>query len=439
MANRMTSPAEGQEKDVLLVLDKRQGKVTAVKGLDNEGNLHTVEATQARSGEFLQVDKNSDMLSNFISNFFRRYQDTEGLALFRSKATEAEQDARAIEENHRNPTPEGDRRVETLRVPKPDSNGGRQDYRFDPAKINWEDLKKVGITADTLKNTKDYDRVMRGYKSRNTYTVSGTVGGFYFKPTDVKLSFYQAKDGTVVPKLHGVQMDEKLLQRPYNGHEFSKQEQTTLQSTGNLGNIAQIKDPKSGEQIPVFISRDRYTHELEYMRADKWKCPDSVCGVKVSPEQKAAFEAGKAVRMENLQFKDGTRRSAYLQVSAVERGLEFLPRSAVQALQQGQQPTQQVAGVKDEKGVEFNGHVQPGAQGKSPDKVQAKDVTPAAESRTQVAVNTEGKTNEATMQSKEPLKQGQDKPTAKQREKQEKTQDKTLKADKPKKSKGMKM
>ena len=440
MANRMTPPAEGQEKDVLLVLDKRQGKVTAVKGLDNEGNLHTVEATQARSGEFLQVDKSSDMLSNFISNFFRRYQDTEGLALFRSKATEAEQDARAIEENHRNPTPEGDRRVEALRVPKPDSNGGRQDYRFDPAKINWEDLKKVGITADTLKNTKDYDRVMRGYKSRNTYTVSGTVGGFYFKPTDVKLSFYQAKDGTVVPKLHGVQMDEKLLHRPYNGHEFSKQEQTALQGTGNLGNIAQIKDPKSGEQIPVFISRDRYTHELEYMRADKWKCPDAVCGVKVSPEQKAAFEAGKAVKMENLQFKDGTKRSAYLQVSAVERGLEFLPRSAVQALQQGQQPTQQqVARVKDGKGVEFNAHVQPGTQGKAPDKIQPKDVIPAAESRTQVAVNSEGKTNEATKQSKEPLKQGQQKPIAKQKEKQEKAQGKSLKADKPKKSKGMKL
>ena len=116
--------------------------------------------------------------------------------------------------------------------------------------------------------------------------------------------------------------------------------------------------------------------------------------------------------------------------------MEFLPRSAVQFLQQGQQPVeQQVAGLKDGKGVEFNGHVQPGALGKSPDKVQPKDVTPAAESRTQVAVNSEGKTNEATKQSKEPLKQGQDKPTAKQKEKQ----DKSLKADKPKKSKGMKL
>ena len=428
----MTPPAEGQEKDVLLVLDKQQGKVSAVKGIDKDGNLQTVPPTTGHGGEFMQVDKNSDVFSNFISNFYRKYQDTSGLELFSVKASEAERDAKAIEDNHRNPTPEGDKRAEMLRVPKPDFHEFKQGYRFDPAKIDWENLKKVGITADTLKNTKDFDRVMRGYKSRNTYTVLGTVGGFYLKPTDVKLSFYQTKDGTVVPKLHGVQQDEKLLQRPYNGHEFTKQEQGNLQSIGNLGNIAQIKDPKSGEQILVFISRDRYTHELEYMWADKWQCPDTVCNVKVTPEQKAAFEAGQAVKMENLQFKDGTRRSAYLQVSAVERGLEFLPRSAMQALQQA-------SGLKDEKGVEFNGHVQPGAQGKSPDKIQPKDVIPANESRTQVAVNSEGKTHEATKQCKEPLKQGQQKPTAKQKEKQDKAQDKSLKADKPKKSKGMKM
>ena len=89
--------------------------------------------------------------------------------------------------------------------------------------------------------------------------------------------------------------------------------------------------------------------------------------------------------------------------------------------------------------MEFNGHVQPGAQGKSPDKVQPKDVTPATESRTQVAVNSEGKTHEATKQTKEPLKQGQQKPTTNQKEKQEKTQGKSQKADKPKKSRGMRM
>ena len=179
----MTPPVEGQEKDVLLVLDKQQGKVSAVKGFDKEGNLQTVPPIQG--GEFMQVDKNGDIISNLVANFYRKFQDTEGLALFRCKASEVEQNAKAIEDNHRNPTPEGDRQTEALRVPKPDNPESKQGYRFDPAKIDWESLKKVGITADTLKNTKDFDRVMRGYKSRNTYTDSGTIGGFYLRPTAV--------------------------------------------------------------------------------------------------------------------------------------------------------------------------------------------------------------------------------------------------------------
>ena len=97
MANRMTPPAEGQEKDVLLVLDKQQGKVSAVKGIDKEGNLQTVLPTTGHGGEFMQVDKNSDVFSNFISNFFRKFQDTSGLELFSVKASQAEQDAKAIE------------------------------------------------------------------------------------------------------------------------------------------------------------------------------------------------------------------------------------------------------------------------------------------------------------------------------------------------------
>lgn len=71
-------------------------------------------------------------------------------------------------------------------------------------------------------------------------------------------------------------------------------------------------------------------------------------------------------------------------------------------------------------------------------KQAAKDtqkVTPAAESKTQVAVNNDGKTNEATKYSKEPLKQGQSQPTAKQAEKQEQKQSPA----KPKKTAGRKL
>ncbi len=71
-------------------------------------------------------------------------------------------------------------------------------------------------------------------------------------------------------------------------------------------------------------------------------------------------------------------------------------------------------------------------------KQAAKDtqkVTPATGFETQAAVNNQGKTNEATKHSKEPLKQGQSQPTAKQAEKQEQKQSPAA----PKKGGGRKM
>lgn len=49
--------------------------------------------------------------SNLVANFYRKFQDIEGLALFRCKASEVEQNAKAIEDNHRNHTSEGGKKA----------------------------------------------------------------------------------------------------------------------------------------------------------------------------------------------------------------------------------------------------------------------------------------------------------------------------------------
>ena len=165
--------------------------------------------------------------------------------------------------------------------------------------------------------------MLRGYKSRNLFRVSGQAGDFYLTPTDAKISLYTAQDGTVKFKLHGIQNDEKQLQRPFHEYKFNDKEQKNLQETGNLGEVVKIKDPKSGEQIPVFISRDRETHELEYMRADKLRIPDEICKAKITDQQKEDFAAGRPVKVDGMTDKDGKTFSATLQVSAVERGIEF--------------------------------------------------------------------------------------------------------------------
>lgn len=477
------SISDGQKTDVLLVHDKRAGMVNVVKGVDTDGSLQTVPPTQKHASEFMRVDNNSDPFTNFFSNFYRKINDTEGLGFFRCNASAVEQNAEAIRQ--------GNKQGEMLRVPKPDFHEfPKNQYRIDPAKIDWDSLKKIGITEEMLKKTKNLDRMLRGYKSRNLFRVSGQVGDFYLTSTDAKISLYTAQDGRVKFKLHGIQNDEKQLQRPFHGYTFTNKGEKNLQETGNLGEVVKIKDPKSGEQIPVFISRDRETHELEYMRADKLRIPDEICKAKITDQQKGDFAAGRPVKVDGMTDKDGNTFSATLQVSAVERGIEFLPKGFQhnQQQQQGQnrkpyqwvdengnirapktiggvplteeqqkkfaaEETIYVKGMKkDGQDQPYNAYIKfnrekgkPDFSRANPDKSQAKEIVPATESRTQVAVNSDGKTNEATKYQKEPLKQGQQKPTAGQKqnrvkkEQQEQKADKSLKADKPKKSKGIKL
>ena len=115
-------------------------------------------------------------------------------------------------------------------------------------------------------------------------------------------------------------------------------------------------------------------------------------GVNFTDQQKADYAAGKAVKLENVTDKQGFHATMYI---------KFNP----------------------EKG-------RPYRYDTNPDNAQK--VAPSNESRTQVAVNSEGKTNEATKNLKEPLQKGQ---TAPKDDKQQKQQEKPQKRN----SKGMKI
>lgn len=474
--NLNPSTTDGQKTNVLLALDKQSGKVNVVKGVDENGRLQTVPPTQNHSSDFMRVDKNSDLFSNFFSNFFRKLRETEGFDLFKSDATQVEENAKAIQGNAEKLTPEGGKLLEMLKVEKPDFNEiPKNQHHIDPVKIDWESLNKIGITKEQLEKSGNLNPMLRGYKSPSTFKVSGQTSDFYLTPTDAKISFYNAPDGSVKFRLHGIQQ-EPQLQRQFHGYNFSDTDKKSLQETGNMGTVAQITDPKTKEQIPVFISRDRQTNELEYMRADKINLPNEICGAKLTDKQKEELLAGRPVRMDNMVSQKGNEFSAMLQISAVKRGVEFLPKEVGLNQQQTNRPFQWVdengkinapktiggvtlteqqkldfqaekpiylkGMVKDGQEQPYNAYIKfdrekgkPGFSRTNPDKAQIKETIPTSESRAQVAVNTDGKTNEATKGVKEPLKQGQQKPTAPQKETQEKEQ----KPDKPKKSRGLKM
>ena len=220
----------------------------------------------------------------------------------------------------------------------------------------------------------------------------------------------------------------------------------------------------------MLISIDKQTNELVSVRADRVNTPDNIKGIEINEVQKKNLSEGKAVWLEGMTSKKGTEFSAYLQYNADKHGFEFRfdnerqqNRNQKQGNEHGDVPktfrgkdltdenrdslregkTVHVDGLVDKKGKGYSGYITVNQETGNTDFMfpkQYKDalaagkVVPDDRSKTQVAVNSEGKTSEATKNIQEPLKQGQTKPTEKQAEKQEKQ-----KQDKPKKAKGMKM
>ncbi len=485
------SGSDEQMMDILLVFDKEKKTINAVKGIDENGELQTVPPKQEHNNDFLKVDKQGNALENFLKNFFSQLKDPTRFSFFKVAPEDTERTVKIIQENIKNPTPAADEMLDKIRIEpkdlkvenpkesttqeqKPDTNK----YFIDPNKINWDDLKNLGITKEQLEKSKALEPMLRGYKSPSTFPIEANFGSMVMK-TDARLSFRPDSEGNVVLAIHGIRKEPEL-DRPFFGHQFTDEDKKNLRETGNMGRIVDVKNYRTGELVPSFISIDKQTNELVSMKASSLKLPDEIKGVKLDEKQKAALMEGKAVFLENMISAKNKPFSAFVQVNAEKRSLEFIfpEKEQKQTQQQGQQQrndqpegvripkslagvelsdkqqadlradkTIYVKGLKDKEGQEYNAYVKVNHEkGKldfykfNPDKAKekAKEITPTNEHKTQVAVNSEGKTNEATKHTKEPLKPGQATPTGEQKKKREEKKEEQ-KPDKPKKSQGRKM
>ena len=502
------STTDEQMMDILLVLDKEKKTISAVKGVDENGELQTVPPEN--NSELLKFDRHGDFFSNFFSNMMNQLKNPTRFNFFNIQKIELPKIEPIIRDNFNHPTPENEAGIERYRVTpetvkqeakkeqqetqaqqpqQPAKEAGamaqtpqqpdKSKYVIDPDKVDWEALKNFGLSKEQLEKAKALEPMLRGYKSPGAFTIAGNYNSAIMK-LDARLSFRHDKDGNVVLAIHGIRQKPEL-ERPFFGHEFSKEDKANLLETGNMGRIVNLKNYITGEMIPSFVSVDKVTNELVSMRASSVQIPDEIKGVKLNKEQKQALREGKGVFLENMISNRKNPFSATVQVNADKKSLEFIYPNAKQSQEQGQKQTQQnslvtsdgvtipksisgielsrqqqqdlvndktifVAGLKDKRGVEYDAYIQVNHDKKklgfysdnpSFDRSAVKEIPPASKNRTQVAVNSEGKTNEATKKVKEPLKKGQDKPTEKQKTKQDK-KEKQEQTDKPKQSRGRK-
>ena len=366
------------------------------------------------------------------------------------------------------------------------SNRGYQP--IDESKINWKELEeKWGVKRDDLEKSGNLDRMLN-YGKSDLVRVSPNFGGEAFE-LDARLSFKKDGEGNVSLVPHFIRKEQKL--DDYKEHKFSDDDRKNLRETGNLGRVVDLVDRETGEIIPSFVSIDRKTNEITDVPANKVRIPERIGKTEITKQEQDMLRAGLPVRDKLIERKDGRKFVTTLQVNVEQRGVEFVPGTgrsprAVQTQEnkekqaQGtentantnkeqrrntwtnadgsirpiskwsgvdfteQQKADYVAGkavklenVTDKQGfhatmyIKFNPEKgRPYRYDTNPDNAQK--IAPSNESRTQVAVNSEGKTNEATKNLKEPLRKGQTAPkdTAQQQQ-QEKPQKKN--------NKGMKM
>ena len=370
------------------------------------------------------------------------------------------------------------------------SNRGYQP--IDESKINWKELEeKWGVKRDDLEKSGNLDRMLN-YGKSDLVRVSPNFGGEAFE-LDARLSFKKDGEGNVSLVPHFIRKEQKL--DDYKEHKFSDDDRKNLRETGNLGRVVDIEDRETGEIIPSYISIDRKTNEITDIPASRVRIPERIGKTEITTQERDMLRAGLPVRDKLIERNDGRKFVTTLQVNVEQRGVEFVPgtgksprtaqtqetkgdtsksqaqggENAAQTKKEqrrntwtnedgsirpiskwsgvsftDQQKADYVAGkavklenVTDKQGfhatmyIKFNPEKgRPYRYDTNPDNAQ--QVAPSNESRTQVAVNNDGKTNEATKNLREPLQKGQTNPKdARQQQQQEKPQKKT--------GKGMKM
>ena len=349
--------------------------------------------------------------------------------------------------------------------------------------VDWAELRKCGIDRESL-SEKDMKALMN-YGKTGLVTVKPTFGYESYE-LQARLSFQKAEDGTLKLTPHFIR-NEPRLDIPHRGYTFTDEDKKALKRTGNLGKLINFANEKTGEIKPHYISIDRLTNEVVDVPADKVRIPNKIGQSSLSRAEQDILRAGLALPKE-VTLKNGRKFEAMLQVNADKRDVEFVPGQPRQQQAQRQGKSQDnpdaqgqkqdnngegqrrnrswtnedgsirpigkwkddvftdqqkadyvegktvvLANAKDDQGQPCTKYLKfsfekgrPLTYSQNPDLAQT--VAPSNESRTQLAVNNEGKTNEATKHVKEPLQQGQ---TAPKNETQQKQQ--------TRKSKGMKV
>ena len=300
---------------------------------------------------------------------------------------------------------------------------------IDESKVNWDQIEeKFGISKEVLERTGAKDNMLNFGKS-GLLDVTMLIYDQKVKAA-ARLQLTRLQDGTYSVLPHFVRKEQKLENAEYMGYTFSKEDAKALKETGNLGKVVPLFNVRDNTMQECFVSYDKQTNELVHYPVSKLHLRESVGNVKFTPEEMELLKQGGIVKDKLFEGENGQKFTVDFQVNADRKNVSFVPSSSRQEVAQDLTKwkgipltEEQQKDYREGKSVKLDNY--PLKDGTTatmylmfyPDKnqpfvskndpMQGKVVAPANESETQVAVNHQGKTNEATKKVDEPLQKGQ--------------------------------
>ena len=329
-----------QEHGYLMAYDKKEQKAKGVKGIAANGELETLEANEANRGQFIKVDRHGNFFTNFGKNFLYQYNNPGRYSLYNiPKETPVEQAKEKIEAAQLLQNEAVRKELASARV--------YNNHRYNEREINWEQAARYGITPDVLKNSKDsLERMLQGKSSAVAFHIAkpselGRESG------DAKLSLFRDENGAVKFDIHYIRQAPKIGE-DYRGHVLTEEDLKALNQTGNLGKAVDVViDYRTKETKSCYLSKDPVTNELFHMPVEQARVPHKVKDYTLSPSEYEAALRGEEVP---IRFKsdNGNFYTTSIQMSAAERGIEFLWERSTQKLEEGQKQNQVQTGSPEQ-------------------------------------------------------------------------------------------
>lgn len=378
----------------------------------------------------------------------------------------AQQEQQAVEtpqppQQAQTPEPEQSAQAQQSQQPEQTLAAPVRNAPINADSIDWDKIQKQwGITREDLEKSGALDQMVYNHKSPQLFTVTPQFGDEKFS-IQAKLSFRTNPDGSYSLVPHFVR-NEPQLDKEYKRYTFTGEDKAELRKTGNLGRAVELADPKTGEIKRCLVSIDRLTNEIESMPIDNIYIRRKVANIELDMQAVGILKNGGTIRAQSVELPNGAKFVADLQYNVSKRDVVFVNSDLYRQLQgqQNSRPQQDqwhnadgtvkrlahwckielseqqqndylagkkvlVGEAKDKFGNDCTVYFQYDPEKRAPVTTRIYPdrnnvVGIAEESRTQMAVNNDGATNEATKNVKEPLQRGQTAPKDENQQRQQK-------------------